>query len=222
MPITLYESGAKEKTKQSAASGGVYVGTVVNNCDPARQGKVLVRIPVLDQEIWARMAGIGGGPDAGFFYTPRVDDEVLVGLNQNDPNDGFILGGLWNTQDSPPVSSPLEVTTKRTIKTGLKAGTGHEVEFDDGPGQSVTITTSTKQKITMDLKKIELSNAAGTVKITMDTVQQSVTIEAVNTIELKAMQIKLNATTIDVQAKGTIGLNATGACTISGKLVKIN
>ena len=222
MPITLYESGAKGKNKPSAAPGGVYTGQVVNNCDPARQGKVLVRIPALDQEVWVRMTGVGGGAGAGFFYTPRVDDEVLIGLNQDNPTDGFIIGGLWNTQDNPPVDSPLEVTTKRTIKTGLKAGQGHAVEFDDGPGQSIKIITATKQTITMDLKKIELTNATGGVKITMDTVQQSVTIEALNTIELKAAQIKLNGTTIDLQSKATVGVKATGACSISGKLVKIN
>jgi hypothetical protein len=32
-------------------------------------------------------------------------------------------------------------------QNGLKAGIGHEVEFDDGVNQSVTILTTTKQKI---------------------------------------------------------------------------
>jgi uncharacterized protein involved in type VI secretion and phage assembly len=132
-------------------------GTVSNNCDLIKQGKVLVRIPSLDQEVWARMASPGAGSGAGFFYVPRRDDEVLVALVGNDASDAFIIGGLWSTQDSPPVSDPIQATTKRVIKTGVTSGVGHEVEFDD-LSQSITITTSTKQQITLDPQKIEISD----------------------------------------------------------------
>jgi uncharacterized protein involved in type VI secretion and phage assembly len=217
MPITLYESGAKEEKKSNKSSYSITTGQVSNNFDCINQGKILVRIPSLDQEVWARLASLGAGSGAGFFYVPRVDDEVLIALNGNDPDDAFVIGGLWNTQDSPPVSNPLESTTKRVIKTGLKAGIGHEVEFDDGPGQSITITTTTKQKITIDPLKIELSNTAGTLKITLDNKKQSIAIDAALSIELTAVKgIKLSAMEIE------IGDIKTGKVTIKGGLVLIN
>ncbi len=60
------------------------------------------------------------------------------------------------------------------IKTGLKGGVGHEVEFDDVK-QSITIESTTKQQVTIDPTKIELTNTAGTLSITLDNKTQTVT-----------------------------------------------
>jgi uncharacterized protein involved in type VI secretion and phage assembly len=214
MPLSLYDSGSEEKKKNKTQTS-IVQGTVTNNCDPASQGKVLVRIPSLDQEVWARMSSIGAGSDAGMFYIPRNDDEVLVALCGNEPVDAYILGGLWNTSDSPPVGNPLEVTTKRMIKTGIVAGQGHTIEFDDGVGQSVTITTTTKQKIVLEPKKIEISNLAGTLTITLDNTTQKITLWAANEIAISAGQkISLNSTQISI--------TAVAEAKITGAMVKIN
>ena len=127
MPITLYESDGAGRDKQQSAGTSVVTGQVLNNCDQIVQGKVLVRLPSLGQEVWARLSAVGGGSGAGFLYTPRVDDAVLVALSHDDPDDAFILGGLWSTSDTPPVSSTADAIGKRVIKTGLKGGTGHEI-----------------------------------------------------------------------------------------------
>ena len=218
MPYTLYESGAKDEKKSGKASYSITAGTVGNNCDLVKQGKILVRLPSLDQEVWARLTAIGAGSGAGFLYVPRSNDEVVVALNDSDPNDAFVLGGLWSTKDSPPVSDQLQATTKRVIKTGITAGVGHEVEFDDGPGQSITITTVTKQKIIIDPFKIELSNMAGTLKITLDNKQQTIAVEA-PIIKIggdKTVSIQLNAKNIEM------GGGTTVKTTIQGKMVMIN
>ncbi len=218
MPYTLYESGAKDEKKSGKASYSITAGTVSNNCDLVKQGKILVRLPSLDQEVWARLTAIGAGSGAGFLYVPRSNDEVVVALNDSDPNDAFVLGGLWSTKDSPPVSDQLQATTKRVIKTGITAGVGHEVEFDDGPGQSITITTVTKQKIIIDPFKIELSNMAGTLKITLDNKQQTIAVEA-PIIKIggdKTVSIQLNAKNIEM------GGGTTVKTTIQGKMVMIN
>ena len=215
MPITLYESDGGEK-KAEKPETSIVEGVVVDSCDLTRQGKVLVRIPSLEQEVWARLAAPGGGSGAGLYYNPRVDDEVLVALNGKNPTNSYILGGMWNTQDTPPVSNPVELTTKRVIKTGLKGTPGHQIEFDDGPAQSITIQTTTQQKIVMDPFKIELSNKTGTLTITMDNKAQKITIKAVD-IELSAVKgITLKAPTIDV------GDSTTGHTTIKGLKVDIN
>ena len=129
MPISLFDSADKPEKKKGTGYS-VVPGKVVNNCDLANQGKVLVRIPSLDQEVWARQSGPGGGSGAGVYYCPRIDDEVLLGFNENEPTDAVVIAGLWSTQDKPPADDPVTSTTKRKIVTGLKAGVGHEVEFD--------------------------------------------------------------------------------------------
>jgi uncharacterized protein involved in type VI secretion and phage assembly len=222
VPITLYDSAAAAERKTEGAGTSVVTGTVINNCDLIRQGKVLVRIPSLSQEVWARLSSIGGGSSAGFLYVPRIDDEVLVALNQNDPTDAFVLGGLWSTQDTPPVSTPVDALSKRVIKTGLKGGVGHEVEFDDAL-QSISIISTTKQKVTIDPLKIELSNTAGTLKITLDNKSQTITIQGVN-IEIKGMaSLKLDAPKIDITSLGPITIDSKTFCTVNGKIaVKIN
>jgi uncharacterized protein involved in type VI secretion and phage assembly len=226
MPITLYESGADAKKKKPKLATSILEGVVVNNCDPAGQSKVLVRIPSLNQEVWARMSSPGAGSDAGLFYTPRPDDEVLVAFSGSELGSAYILGGLWNTQDSPPISkNPVDVMTKRVIKTGVAGGIGHEIEFDDGVGQSITITTSTKQKIKLDKEKIEISTTGGTVSVTLDLLKQTVSIQAAN-IEIggsKTAQIKLAAKKIDIGGSDTVTTNIKGAqVVIQGTQVRIN
>lgn len=211
MAYTIFETPGEDKKKDKGEIQ-VVEGTVVNDCDLLRQGKVLVRIPSLDQEVWARLSSPGAGSGAGFLYTPRVDDEVLVALSGSNPVNAYIIGGMWNTSDTPPVSNPLEVTTKRVIKTGLKdSPLAHQIEFDDGPGQSIVIQTSTDQTITLDPFKIELTNKAGTIKITMDNKTQKITIQAIDielnavkSISLKAAQINIGETprTVKTDIKG--------------------
>jgi uncharacterized protein involved in type VI secretion and phage assembly len=202
MPITLYESGdKKDEKKPERLESSILEGTVVNNCDPAKQGKVLVRIPSLGQEVWARLSGPGGGNGTGQFFTPNPDTEVLVGFSGNNVANAYILNGLWNNQDSPPIENGLtDVPTKRVIKTGLKAGVGHTIEFDDGVNQSITIMTSTKQKIVLNKEKIEISATGDSVKITLDLKTQKVSIQAAQ-IEIggaKTLSLKLNAQKIDI------------------------
>jgi uncharacterized protein involved in type VI secretion and phage assembly len=189
-------------------------GKVTNNLDAIGEGRVQVHLPSRPSfDPWARIAAVGGGSGRGFLWIPQIDDEVLVAFNQNDERDAYILGGLWSTLDRPPLLAPPEFLVKRKIKTGMAGGVGHEVEFDDAL-QSITITSSTKQKITIDPLKIELTNLAGTVTISLDNKTQSITIQAVNSIELKAAQIKLQAVNIDLQG--------TALTNITAPLVKIN
>jgi uncharacterized protein involved in type VI secretion and phage assembly len=171
-------------------------GVVTNNLDLIAQGIVQVRIPALPAfEPWARLAAIGAGSSRGFLWVPERDDEVLVAFNQNDERDAYILGGLWNTLDRPPRLLPTDFLIKRVIKTGKTGGIGHEIEFDDAL-QSITITTSTEQKITIDPLMIELKNTAGTLTIKMDNASQTVSITAALKIELKATQISLQGSQI--------------------------
>ncbi len=197
-------------------------GIVTNNLDVLAEGRVQVQIPSLPAyEPWARVSSVGAGSSRGFAWIPQINDEVLVAFNQNDERDAYVLGGLWNTMDRPPLTLPTDFLIKRVIKTGVAGGMGHEIEFDDAL-QSITITSSTKQKITIDPLKIELTNTAGTLKITLDNTQQAISIQAVTSIELKAAQIKLQAANIDINGTVATNVKSSALCNVSAPLVKIN
>lgn len=225
MPSTLYESAANGKNGTGTGPGfqaSIAPGIVTNNIDALAQGRVLVRVPAIDDEVWARLVAAGAGDNRGFLFIPQIDDEVLVAFNQRDPHDAYLLGGLWNlSQNRMPESNIAEALVKRKIRTGVVGGLGHELEFDDAT-QTITIKTSTDQQITINPLKIELSNTAGTLKITMDNASQSISIEAALSIELKSVQ-KISLESAQIELKGAkIDINSLGPCTVQGLPIKLN
>jgi len=197
--------------------GGVAVGIVLDNMDALSQGRVQVQLPGLPIEPpWARVAVPDAGSDRGMFFMPQVDDEVLVCFEHGDVTRPYVIGSLWNGTDTPPASAPTDPRFKRVIKTPQ----GHVIELDDTK-QTITITSSTKQKIEITQDKIELSAGSGASKLTLNT-DGSVTLSAQTTMTLQAQSLKLSATSIDIDAQGTAKLSSSGACTIQGSIVKVN
>ena len=213
-------AGAGPETKENGYS--ISLGIVSNNLDFLAEGRVQVRLPTLPAfDVFARLLGVGAGSSRGFLWVPEKDDEVLVAFNQNDERDAYVLGGLWNTQDRPPLSAPTDFIIKRVLKTGKAGGVGHEIEFDDAL-QSITITSSTKQKITIDPTTIEIKNAAGTLSIKMDNTSQTISVTSASKLELKAPQIKIEGIEVEVKGAKNINIQAGGPCAIQGLPVKLN
>lgn len=198
-------------------------GIVTNNLDLLGEGRVQVRIPARPNfEPWARVASVGGGSGRGFAWLPQVDDEVLVAFAQDDPNAAYVLGGLWSTRDRPPLSLPTDFATTRLLRTGLSSSpVGHEIKFDDAL-QTVTITTSTNQTVTLAPEKIEVSGALGALKVTLDSATQSISLSAPAKIELQAAQIDIKGAQVTVEGTGNLNLKASGPCVVGGLPVKIN
>ena len=220
-----FVAGGRRGSAEDGGSPGngysISPGIVTNNLDVLGEGRVQVRIPALPAfEPWCRLCAIGAGSSRGFLWVPELDDEVLVAFNQNDERDAYILGGLWSLQDRPPVSLPTDFLIKRVIKTGKTAGVGHEVEFDDLK-QSITITSSTRQKVTIDPTMIELQTTGGSVSVKLDLTSQTISITAPLKIEMKATQISIQGTTVDIKV-ATVNIQSAGPCSIQGLPVKIN
>jgi uncharacterized protein involved in type VI secretion and phage assembly len=199
----------------------IAAGVVKNNVDLIFEGRVQVRIPTRPSfHPWARLCAAGGSSGRGFMWIPNISDEVLVAFVEGDLSSAYILGGLWSTMHRPPATTPLDFLTKKVIQTGATAALGHQIEFDDAK-QSITITTSTKQSITMDPLKISLSNLAGTVSVTLDNKTQAVSITAAGSIDLKAVKsISMKAASIELNGAK---VNITGGqTTVVGAPIKLN
>jgi phage baseplate assembly protein V len=217
MPEGLIETAAQATAPADRRIYGVTVAQVINNVDSTGQGRVQVRLPWLPSlQPWARVAVLDAGMARGTYFIPQIGDEVLVAFNHGDVREPYVIGGLWNAQDRPPALLPTDPVNKRIIRTPL----GHEIEFDDAL-QSITISTITQQKITIDPTSIKLSTTGNTASLTLD-VAGNVSIQATTSIELKAPSITIQGTSVDIQGAATASIKGGSACEIQGGIVKIN
>ena len=111
-----------------ARIGGVVTGRVINVNDPEGQGRVQVSFPWMggqNEGYWSPVATMMSGGGRGSWFMPVEGDEVLVAFNQEDVNSSYILGYLWNGQDTPPSSDP-NLRTIRSVN-------GHEIQIYDPP-----------------------------------------------------------------------------------------
>jgi uncharacterized protein involved in type VI secretion and phage assembly len=107
---------------------GVVTGQVISLNDPDQQGRVQVSLPYLggqNQSYWAPVATLMAGGGRGSWFMPVTGDEVVVAFNQDDVAHPYILGYLWNGQDTPPSNDP-NLRTIRSVN-------GHQIQLYDPP-----------------------------------------------------------------------------------------
>ena len=219
-----WASGVQESKHHGFA---IAPGVVTNNINLLSEGKVQVKIAAMPEiQPWARVASVGAGSGRGFVWIPQIDDEVLVAFNHNDNGDAYIIGGLWSLMNLPPISDPLEFVSKRVIKTGVKdSPLAHTIEIDDLQ-QSIIITTSTQQTITMDSQQISIAATKGVLKITMDIAgaPPSISIESKGDISLSAPlgTISLDAMNIEISGESSTDISSDDTVSISGLSIELN
>jgi uncharacterized protein involved in type VI secretion and phage assembly len=212
-------------TKKEEGGFGVSPATVTDNLNVLSEGRVQVHLPAYpDLDPWARLSAVGGGPSRGFLWVPQIDDEVLVAFNRNDPRDAYVLGGLWSTMNRPPATVTTDFLTKRIIQTGLSDDPmGHTIEFDDAL-QSIKITTSTSQQITLDATKIEIATTEGSLKITLDMVG-GIQIQAVEgdiSLSAPAGDITISGLNVSIESDVATDISSDGTVSVEGTLVTLN
>lgn len=141
---------------------GVLVGVVTDNQDPDQLGRVRVRFPWLaenDASHWARVAAPMAGKQYGAFFLPEVGDEVLLAFEHGRPESAYVLGGLWNGVDKPPVAN---ADGKNNLRV-LRSRAGHEVVLDDTAGAEQVIVRDGNGR-----DSVVIDMAAGKVTVTAD------------------------------------------------------
>jgi uncharacterized protein involved in type VI secretion and phage assembly len=150
------------------------------------------------------------------LWLPEVDDEVLVGFERGDTRRPYVLGGLYNGIDPPPVEavdSGAGVVKVRTLRTRK----GHELVFTDTDGAETIAVNAAGKKVTLVL----------------DAANSKLVVESEGDIEIHA---KGNATvnadkdfTLHGDGKGTLsaarGLTldgGSGDVVVSGTTIKLN
>jgi uncharacterized protein involved in type VI secretion and phage assembly len=177
-----------------------------------------------EQGIWARVSTLDAGKERGSFFLPEIDDEVIVGFINGDPDHPVVLGMMNSSAKAAPLTA-ADANHEKGFTTRSKM----KFIFNDEK-KSVVLETPKGKKITVDedagIIKIEddFSN-----KITMDSAgialesPKDITIKATGDVKIDGMNVTITANA-QFKASGNAGAEvSTGAIAIlKGSMVQIN
>jgi len=207
---------------------GLHVAKVTQiDADPHGEYRVMVRMPIIDNNeegIWARVATLDAGNNRGTFFRPEIDDEVIVGFLNDDPNDPVILGMLHSSANPSPLE-PQEDNNEKGIVTRSEI----KMIFNDDK-KSIVLETPAGKKITLDddegIVTIEDENGNSTVLssdgITIESASD-VNIKATGDVNIEGTNIKVSANA-EFKAESNAGseLASSAITKVTGSLVQIN
>jgi hypothetical protein len=143
---------------------GKFRGTVLNNIDPMREGRLQVQVPdVLGPGIssWAVPCIQFSGIQQGMYITPNIGSGVWVEFEQGDQDYPIWVGGLWGSAAEMP-------TLAQATPPGLQAfclqtiGQNTLLLSDmPGPTGGFLLKTTTGAIISVSDAGILLSNGKG-------------------------------------------------------------
>lgn len=215
--MALYDliKNDKEEMKGERVEG-VFLGIVTNNRDPENTARIKVKFPWLsDESHWARVTTLMAGNNRGIFFLPEVGDEVLVAFDHGDLNHPYVIGALWNGENSPPETNSNGGNNVRKIRSRL----GHEIILNDEENRGrIEIHTNAGHKIILDDssdgQKIEIKDTRNN-SIIINSVENSIAISS-------QMRLGINAQSIEIEAGANMTIRSRGTLTIEASLVKIN
>lgn len=150
---------------------GKYRGTVVNNEDPKRQGRIMVLVPDVSGialSSWAMPCIPIGGTQSGLFAIPAIEAGVWVEFEQGDPDYPIWSGGFWGSAADPPMSAHMAAPAAPNIV--MQTIGQNSITIFGAPPAGITmcagaIASPTSPKIVITSAGIEIS--AGTASITI-------------------------------------------------------
>ncbi|MBI9043735.1 MAG: VgrG-related protein [Anaerolineaceae bacterium] len=227
---------------------GVVPAKVTSLDDPEKLGRLQVSYPWLPKyknsdlgSNWARLAIQGGGKERGIYFSPEIDDEVLVAFEHGDMNFPYIVGVLWNKKNKPLEGTGPVLANGVVEQRVLRSGSGHLIVLNDKKGeeQIIIVDKTGKNSITMNSKDNSMEiKAAGdltieaggklNIKSTSDFTVDSKgkgAISAATSLEMKgtsSANLKGGASEVDLQAasaalKGTkVDVQANASASVKG------
>jgi len=146
---------------------GKYRGTVVDNKDPERKGRIQVEVPDvlgLVPTTWAEacipLTGPTGSP-MGVFLLPPIGAAVWVEFEQGDPDYPIWVGGRWGSASNiPPKAYESTAPCPNIVIQSLGQ---HSLVISDMPGQTggITIQSASGASIIVNDTGIYIKNGKG-------------------------------------------------------------
>lgn len=207
---------------------GLQIGIVTQlESDPDGENRILVRMPIIsgsEQGIWARVSTLDAGKERGSFFLPEIDDEVIVGFINGDPDHPVVLG-MMNSSAKPAPLTAADANNEKGFTTRSKM----KFIFNDDK-KSVVLETPAGKKITVDedagVIKLEDENS-NTITMNPDGIKlesgKDIILKATGDVKIDGINITITASA-QFKASGNAGAElSTGAIAkIQGSLVQIN
>jgi Rhs element Vgr protein len=211
-----------------AAVNGLQIGIVTQlESDPDGEDRILVRLPIVDnaeQGIWARVATLDAGENRGSFFRPEIDDEVIVGFINGNPNDAVVLGMMNSSAKPAPLTASDDnhekgFVTRSEIKfifndekksATLETPGGKKAILDDDAGV-IHVEDENGNKVVIDSSGITLDSPA------------DINLKATGDINIEGMNVSAKANA-QFKAEGSAGaeVSTSAVAVLKGSLVQIN
>jgi len=223
---------------------GLQIGKVKKiHDDPGGENRILVDVPMINPSgdgVWARIGSGYATKNAGVFFMPEVDDEVILSFVNNDPSFPVILGSLYSSQRTSPFTPDAKNTNKAIVSNSqlkitmdddkkiiqIKTPGGHIVTLSDDQ-KSITIVDSNSNKMEMTSSGIALTSPAdiklkATGQIQLEA-QTNVSIKAAMDLSMEGLNVNAKAQlALSAQGQAKAELTASGQVTVRGAMVMIN
>jgi hypothetical protein len=145
---------------------GKYRGTVVDNVDPLRIGRLLVVVPDVSGDLpssWAMPCLPLAGINTGIHAVPMIGAGVWVEFEQGDPDYPIWVGGFWGSAAEIPALANLVTpgVPGMTLQTPL--ANGLVISDLPGPTGGILMQTTAGAMISISEVGITISNGQGAV-----------------------------------------------------------
>ncbi|MEN6325595.1 MAG: phage baseplate assembly protein V [Syntrophomonas sp.] len=238
--MSLFDTLSQGLEQKDEKIAGVVVGTVTNNQDPEGLGRVKVNLTIREDNSetnWAPVATMMAGPGTGSLFIPEVGDKVLVAFLLGDPEEPYVIGTLWDSQNTPPPGDDSGFQTNNVRK--IVSRKGHELRFDDSTLLSgVTLSSRMGMKVHFSDILGTLTISSGFNKISMNEFTNTIEIfsplhiniwSGFNTcislssagVGIYAPNVSINAGQVSIRS-GVTGIQGATGVLINGGIVKIN
>jgi hypothetical protein len=181
MTLERIVAGLVEQTERRYL--GKYRGFVVDNQDPARLGRLRVRVPsVLGTDVvtgWATpCVPYGGAAGQGFLFIPERDAGVWVEFEEGDLEFPVWVGTFWSKPDAEselPTPNEADGSSQKDVQDPptrkvIKTLRGHTLQFEDADGsEMITLVDGANHHvITLDASGIQVIDGRNGHKVTLD------------------------------------------------------
>lgn len=224
------------------------IAKVVANKDPDNLGRVQVEL------MWhkdgektpfirvLRPDGGGTAKNRGFYFIPEIDDYVIVGFAQNDPDRPFVMGALPTgkasdnakygdkndfrsiTTRSGAIISFEDAEKKNEIRIDLDGENYISILKESGDG---TIKIFSSKAIEVNSKETIVVKSGKSIEVqgdkTISVKSEKITVEATDTLTLKAnKKIEMKAAEIGIEASANLNAKGSAGVKIEGAQVEVS
>jgi type VI secretion system secreted protein VgrG len=191
------------------------------------------RSPVLDHtsSCWVRVSYPWAGNNYGSISIPRVGSEVIVDFENGDPDRPIVTGRVYNAQNMPPWTLPVNATQSGTLTRSMQGGgygTANAIRFEDKKGREEVWIHAEKDMRT------EVENDS-TLHVGNDRAEeidgrQVITVGKTCTLVVgDRYELIVGASSIVLESNGSISINGinvnilgTGSVQVDGETIDLN